>query len=398
MAIFIPFFILLVVAAFFYYRKNIKIQIIKLKESKQLCSTILENVNAYILLIGNDFIVEQTNYYKLTQTEQSEIPKRVGELLNCTNAIDSGECGTHEACTECPVRNAITQAFQNKQNFKNLEAPMQLYTSDKNDYIYCEVSVSGTYLHIDNKEKILLTIHDITHLKQIQTELVQAQKQAEQSNRLKTTFLANMSHEIRTPLNAIVGFSDLLINANSKEEKETYSQIIRENNETLLQLINDILDLSKIESGNIKFNFSKVNLNLLINELQITYQQKTDQVEIIADLPAYEITLFTDSVRIMQILCNFLNNALKFTPKGSIRIGLQKRDDEVYFYVKDTGIGIPFEKQGEIFNRFVKLNDQKQGFGLGLAICEMIVKKLNGSIGVESEPGKGSTFWFTLPL
>ncbi|KEJ85092.1 hypothetical protein HMPREF1002_04785 [Porphyromonas sp. 31_2] len=207
-----------------------------------------------------------------------------------------------------------------------------------------------------------------------------------------------MSHEIRTPLNAIVGFSGLLAVTENMEDKEEYINIINSNNDLLLQLINDILDLAKIEAGTLEFVDSDVDVNQLFSDIEQSSRLKAQdgvQVCFVEKIP--NCILRTDRNRVSQVITNFINNAIKFTTQGSILFGYRRRDDELYFYVKDTGCGIAKDKIGQVFTRFVKLNSFVQGTGLGLSICQMIIKRLGGDIGVESEQGKGSTFWFTLP-
>lgn len=247
---------------------------------------------------------------------------------------------------------------------------------------------------------ILLSIEwDITEMERMKRELLVAKEKAETSDQLKSAFLANMSHEIRTPLNAIVGFSSMLQEADNPEEKLQYVTIIEENNKRLLQLISDILDLSKIEAGTFDFTFEKVNAKRLCNELYQAMQMRTSpQVELrlSPDLPDLQLT--SDKSRLYQVLSNFVVNALKFTSEGSITISYQIKGKEAKFSVEDTGIGIEPEKQTAVFNRFVKLNNFIPGTGLGLSICQSIITQLGGKIGVDSEPGKGSCFWFTHPL
>ena len=221
------------------------------------------------------------------------------------------------------------------------------------------------------------------------------------SDRLKSIFLSNMSHEIRTPLNAIVGFSELLVNTDDPKDKEEYMAIINRNNELLLQLISDILDLSKIEAGTLEFIYDMVDINEMLRGLEMSYRQKIAEhpgIDISFTSHMDECVVYTEKNRVMQVISNFLNNALKFTREGHIHFGYEEQENGLRFFVSDTGKGIPVEKQGEIFKRFVKLDSFTNGTGLGLAICQTIVRKLGGEIGVYSEEGKGSTFWFTLPV
>ena len=239
----------------------------------------------------------------------------------------------------------------------------------------------------------------ITNRKKMEQELMTAKELAEESNRLKSAFLANMSHEIRTPLNAIVGFSGILASTEEEEEKQEYVSIIENNNTLLLQLISDILDLSKIEAGTLELNYSNIELNELMRELERGFllRVKTDAVKLEFVEPAGPCMAYTEKNRLSQLMINLVTNAIKFTEKGSIRFGYEMRENELYFYVTDTGCGIPKDKQQNIFGRFVKLNSFAQGTGLGLSICKTLMDHMGGRIGVESEEGKGSTFWFTLP-
>ena len=239
----------------------------------------------------------------------------------------------------------------------------------------------------------------ITNRKKMEQELMTAKELAEESNRLKSAFLANMSHEIRTPLNAIVGFSGILASTEEEQEKQEYVSIIENNNTLLLQLISDILDLSKIEAGTLELNYSNIELNELMRELERGFllRVKTDAVKLEFVEPAGPCMVYTEKNRLSQLMINLVTNAIKFTEKGSIRFGYEMRENELYFYVTDTGCGIPKDKQQNIFGRFVKLNSFAQGTGLGLSICKTLMDHMGGRIGVESEEGKGSTFWFTLP-
>ena len=242
--------------------------------------------------------------------------------------------------------------------------------------------------------------YDITELKETESKLIDAKEKAETADRLKSAFLANMSHEIRTPLNAIVGFSCLLVQEENPEEREQYMAIVEENNELLLQLISDILDLSKMEAGTFDFVERELDVNLLCEDMVRVMKLKAKPgVEVVFDRHLPECVIASDRNRLNQVIANFINNAIKFTAIGSIRLGYDRIDaGHLRFYVADTGIGIMQEKQAEIFDRFVKLNSFVHGTGLGLSISKSIVEQLGGTIGVESEPGKGACFWFTLPI
>ena len=373
----------------------------KLEHTNHVASAILKNVHAFILLINNDFKVLKTNYYQQTGTRKGPEEKRVGDLLQCCNALSAeGGCGTHVYCGSCPIRQAIRQAFEQRRGFTNLEATLNMVTSE-NQTVACEAVISGSYFLLNEEENMVLTVHDITHLKQVERELKVAKEKAENADIAKSAFLANMSHEIRTPLNAITGFAEVMGSANTEEEKTQYQEIIKMNADLLMQLVNDILDMSKIEAGTLEFVYSTVDINLLLSDLQRLFQMRINdaggKVQIIAEPSLSSCLIQTDRNRVAQVISNFVGNAIKFTREGNIRIGYEAKDTELYFYVKDTGTGIPAEKMSNVFGRFVKLNKDQKGAGLGLSISQTIVGKLSGQIGADSIEGEGSTFWFTLP-
>ena len=373
----------------------------KLEHTNHIASAILKNVHAYILLIDNDFKVLKTNYYQLTGTQKGLEEKRVGDLLQCRNALSAeGGCGTHAYCGSCPIRCAIRQAFEQRRGFTDLNATLNVLTSEKKS-VECDAVISGSYFLLNEEENMVLTVHDITQLKQAEKQLALAKEKAENADLSKSAFLANMSHEIRTPLNAITGFAEILASANTEEEKAQYQEIIKMNADLLLQLVNDILDMSKIEAGTLEFVYTKVDINLLLSDLRQLFQMRVNDaggnIQIIAEPSLPSCSIETDRNRVAQVLSNFTTNAIKFTQEGTISIGYEARDTELYFYVTDTGAGIPADKLPEVFGRFVKLNKDKKGTGLGLSISKTIVNKLEGQIGADSVEGKGSTFWFTIP-
>lgn len=243
---------------------------------------------------------------------------------------------------------------------------------------------------------LLVMLNDITEQRQDQLALMKVQE----ADKMKNAFIANMSHEIRTPLNAIVGFAHLVTETTNASEQREYFSIINKNCDLLLKQINDILDLSKIESGRLNYNVSEVELRDICQEAYVVQSLKmTSDVALLYNSVAMpSVRLWIDPHRVEQVLLNLLSNAIKFTSKGFISLFYEVEDMFVRVSVMDTGIGISEEKLESVFERFVKLDDFYQGAGLGLPICKMIVELLGGEIGVRSELGKGATFWFTLPL
>jgi signal transduction histidine kinase/ABC-type amino acid transport substrate-binding protein/PAS domain-containing protein len=299
-------------------------------------------------------------------------------------------------------REKVKELFQqlNKGELETFSTQRKvLATASKNTPSY--VVNDGIPLK-DEKGKIIGYFgmcRDITSLIEIQNRLEEEKEKAQQADKLKSTFLANMSHEIRTPLNAIVGFSNLLQDVDDPQERINCTNLINTNSELLLRLINDILDLSKIESGIIEFHREDFDLSQLFDEFASTLRQreKNPNVKFISENPYQSCTVHTDRNRVAQILTNFTTNAIKYTPSGSIKIGYNYVNDGIRIYVEDTGIGIAKEKQSRIFQRFEKLDNFAQGTGLGLSICKAICDASNADIGFDSTEGKGSTFWVWIP-
>ena len=375
----------------------------KENELKKL-ALVLQNINAYFLLIDKDFVVCDTNYYYLNRLpiQVGGVTKRVGDLLHCRNAIAAGECGQHEQCKLCCIRASIGKAFYKKASFKNLEASMKLLSEDEMTVTPCDVSVSGTYLNIHGQDYMVLTVYDVTELKNVQRLLTIEKEHSISAEKLKSAFIANMSHEVRTPLNAIVGFSDLLkdLDAFSPEEVKQFVETININCTLLLALINDILDLSRIESGTMDFKFGAFNLAFIMQEVHESQRLSMPRdVELRIEIPEGEDKLvITDSVRLKQVVNNLINNAKKFTVTGSITFGyVTNREGYTTIFVEDTGSGISEDAQKHIFERFYKEDSFTQGAGLGLSICQTIVDRLHGSISVSSELGKGTRFEVVIP-
>ena len=312
------------------------------------------------------------------------------EGKKCWQALYKDKTGE---CEFCPKKHLIDENGQ----------PTKVYSWDyQRPFDKCWFRVfSAAFAWIDGQIAHVITSVDINHQKTIEEELRVAKEKAEKADISKSAFLANMSHEIRTPLNAIVGFASLLVESDDKKERQDYVDIMQENTELLLQLISDILDLSKIEAGTLDFTMDHLDIKSFCEDIMRNYDIKEDKpvpVLLAPDLPEYYI--YTDKKRLMQVITNFINNALKFTNEGQIMLEYRHKaeSNEIEFAVTDTGMGIAPDKVDQVFDRFVKLNSFSKGTGLGLSICRSIIEHLGGTIGAESEIGVGSRFWFTHPL
>lgn len=263
----------------------------------------------------------------------------------------------------------------------------------------CDQMLVRDYRPEEGVIEIIGINYDITGMKQLEAELIKAKEQAEALEQLKSSFLANMSHEIRTPLNAIVGFADLLTVTDDPGEKAEYNQIISTNSELLLRLINDILNLSKIEAGFIDRKVEAFDFVPYFNDLCASARQRMTrpEVELICENPYSRCVVRLDKNRVGQVVLNYATNAIKYTPKGFIRMGYEYVAGGLRFYVSDSGIGISKEKQQRVYQRFEKLDEFAQGTGLGLSICKAITEAAGGKVGFETEEGKGSTFWSWIP-
>lgn len=329
------------------------------------------------------------------------------ELKHCTDNEDALEVPEEQYFSKIHKddRGRVEAAYSALIAGKVAKIREEYRVLDKSEhhYSYEWVEAQATVDQRDKNGKPLSLVGSsvvITTRKQMELALRDAKEHAEESNRLKSAFLANMSHEIRTPLNAIVGFSNILASTEAEEEKREYINIIENNNTLLLQLISDILDLSKIESGSMEFAYLEFDLNALMRGLEQTFCLRLTSSKVKIEFDEYlpECCIRSEKNRLTQVITNLLNNALKFTKEGTIRFGYHLLEkDSLYFYVSDTGCGIDADKKDAVFERFVKLNNFVQGTGLGLSICKTIVERMGGKIGVESEVGQGTTFWFTIP-
>lgn len=355
-----------------------------LQQSQRTMQKVLDNINANIFVSDYDTLkVIFAN--KPFREEAGEVPANA-ECWRMLNA------GLENGCKHCPKPKLLDA----NRKFTGVHFWEDYNPVTKRWYTIQSMAIKW----LDGRWAIMELATDITTRKQVELELIQAKEKAEESDRLKSAFLANMSHEIRTPLNAIVGFSNLLAETDEAELRHVYMSLAQENNELLLNLISDILDISKIEAGMIDLVMGRVDVPQLCREVIATFSHKKrdSAVELRFDENSPQIVIDADKNRIVQVLSNFLTNALKFTTKGSITLSYSLEDEnQVRFCVTDTGKGIPDEQKHEIFNRFVKLDSFVQGAGLGLSICQSLVNRMGGKIGVESREGEGSCFWFTHP-
>ena len=341
---------------------------------------VLNNINSGLAYIANDYIVQWENISLCSKSLSYEAYKK-GEPCYLT---------AHNRTTPC--ENCVMQRARKSGQVESI-----LFNLDNKHVI--EVFATPIFNEQGDVDGVVIRVDDVTERQHMIGELEKARSRAEQSDKLKSAFLANMSHEIRTPLNAIVGFSDLLMVTEDQEEKEEFIQIINANNELLLKLINDILDLSKIEAGSVELKYENFDLAVYFNELAASMHRRVvnPQVRLVPVNPYETCTVRLDKNRLAQILTNFVTNAIKYTSKGTIEMGYEKIDENIRLYVRDTGIGIPEDKKDKVFHRFEKLDEFAQGTGLGLSICKAIVEACRGEIGFESEFDKGSLFWAILP-
>lgn len=340
---------------------------------------------AHFNVLTRDGYAQDTWYRNLGEKEGTPMPQVIGVY---THVVPEDQA---------VLKNFVREVKEGKATSLRKEVRV---CRENGKYTWTSINVMvRDYRPQDGIIEMLCINYDITPLKETEQKLIIARDKAEELDRLKSAFLANMSHEIRTPLNAIVGFSSLLAETDSRNERQEYIKIVQENNELLLQLISDILDLSKIEAGTFNFVYTNVDVNETCAEIIKSMSMKVSKgVELIFEEPFPECYIYTDKNRFTQVISNFINNALKFTQQGSITLGYEQvSHQKIKFYVRDTGMGIPEEKQKSIFERFVKLNTFVQGTGLGLSICKSIVSQMGGEIGVDSTEGVGSCFWFTHP-
>ncbi|WP_456086716.1 ATP-binding protein [Parabacteroides sp.] len=385
------------------YIRNVSDIVEKEKENRSLTHQLSESRSMMELALHNSHIATYSFNFELFRACDKEHCNHCFQFYGVNNHLLERNryiCRSLSVLRHPEDRQDFFLLF-NEIRDKDLEEYSVNFRLKSDDGNYRSYEVIGKAFEKDKEGKTNLIVGCvIDNQKHVEYEesLIKAKEKAENADLLKSTFLANVTHEIRTPLNAIVGFSDLLSQEEDPELRESYTNLIKANNELLLNLVNDVLDISKIESDMLTFNYADNHLPSVMHDIYKTMQFRVpESVTLVLD-PCPEITLNMDKNRMMQVLINLLTNAAKYTETGSIRFGCGIREDFVHFYVTDTGSGIPESELGNIFGRFVQLKGYKQGIGLGLAICKGLVTKMGGTISATSKVGKGSTFNFTLPL
>ncbi|MDH6343600.1 signal transduction histidine kinase [Parabacteroides sp. PFB2-12] len=356
----------------------------------------IQEFEAYFSMIAN---LAKVGYFKwnLTTKEGFGISQWFTSLGKPANSLMTDDLADMYSQLHPEDFEAIKHFYDKAASGRTQSFEKEIRVIEKNKVRWLRCTLTSKKDPVNGHIELIGVSYDITELK----EMILAKDKAEALDRLKSAFLANMSHEIRTPLNSIIGFSDLLVETQDEDEKREYISIIRHNNDLLLKIVSDVLDLSNIESGTMVFEKREVSVRKLCGEVVRLFNAKEIPPGIEMKMePLYEDhVIYTDADRVKQVLENFVTNSLKFTKRGSITLGCEhQEDDTLLFYVKDTGIGISPEDIDSIFERFVKIDSFAQGTGVGLSICKSLIEGMGGTIGVDSEPGKGSCFWFTLPI
>ena len=371
----------------------------EIKTSEALFNFILQHIKSYILVIDKDFIVKNTNYYAITDSQNFRQPKRVGELLNCINSLSKG-CGNGELCKTCPIRQAITEAFKTKKDFSNLEATINLCQSDKKT-LKCNVTVSGSYMNIHNYPEMLITIHDITELKQAQIRLQDALAKTERIEKSKFSFLEKLSNEINDQLNCILGWTNLISTDKTltSNQQNEYMNLIYEHSDQLSHVVNDVLRLARIDAHKIDLQMATFCLHEFCRDIILLRMNNTHpNVELYLEGGSPNLLVYTDQQKLYQVILNLLSNAQKFTNKGHIKLtySVDEKQNMVNFTVEDTGSGMPPRIHTYLFERFYKANTFTDGPGLGLSICKAYIEAMGGTIQFTSSEGRGTRFHFSI--
>ncbi|MFQ3579808.1 MAG: ATP-binding protein [Bacteroidales bacterium] len=381
----------------------------KLLENEHLLQKIFDHAPVIMLLLNENFEIEKINQNGLNISglqEKEVIGKQVGEVFHCyTCSKNDGNCGKTEECKNCSIRNSLIRTFETGQDI--IKEETDIFIIQSKIITHHTVLISTSLMEFSSSKYLLVTFDDISERKRMEKELTLAKNRAEESDKLKLAFLANMSHEIRTPMNGIVGFAEMLATKDFPQEKrERFAKIISNSSRQLLAIVNDILDVSKIETGQIEIVETEQSLFKILEHLKTFYTPLAEEKKInfiIKNLlPETADNIFCDKTRLLQIFNNLIGNAFKFTEHGYVELECRKNKALLEFSVKDTGIGIPLNMQSKIFERFrqadIGINRKYGGTGLGLTICKSLIEKMGGSIRVSSIEGMGATFTFTLPF
>ncbi len=379
-----------------------------IRREKNNLKNVLEALPQAICIVDSKLYIKWTNgaFFNVFGIDREDITDvRFGDITNCLNSYENG-CTEGEKCLVCKIRKAMKKAFQREKSGNN--TILQHVISKGSNLVTLWLRVSFIPLASLNENQRLMVIEDITQQKEYEGKLQKSKEAAEAANRLKSEFLANMSHELRTPLNGIVGMANLLLLSELTEDQKEDAEMIKSSAFELLQIINDILDISKIEAGKLKIVTIEFDLNHLIEDTAKLYAKIASNKNLGFSsmvAPGIPKILTGDPNRLRQILNNLISNAIKFTNKGEISLNVEmqsrtERSVTLKFSVSDTGIGISDKNKDRLFKRFSQVDGSKTrrygGTGLGLAISKQLVELMHGSIGVSSEAGKGSTFYFTL--
>lgn len=379
----------------------------KLKENEQLLSLVFDQVPFFMMIVDNQLDIIKMNKAGLEAAGKGEsnIPgDRFGAIFNCVRAAKSEQgCGYHHKCQECGIRNSMKKTLETGESCTKVESELLVMSGE--GFTVHTVLVSTAEILTNGSRNILLTIDDITNRKKMELDFKIAKEMARKAEQLKSSFLANMSHEIRTPLNSIMGYAELLKRKTLSEEKRNkFIDIINTSGKQLVNVVTDIIDISEIETNQVELYPDRIEMDEFLEEIYYYYQRNLKKnIKLIVEKNNSNQFLNIDSARLKQIINHLMDNAIKFTDSGKVTMGYTlKNNNSLEIYIKDTGIGIPKDIQETIFEQFCQADGSYTrkygGTGLGLTISKKLIELMGGKIRVESEPGRGSIFSFTLPV
>lgn len=368
---------------------------------KMIIETMVRNSNAYIILINKNFHVIKSNFHISTSGIKSSDVKLLGEIVN-TNIDVNDPTSDKMLCKNSKIRQSIESSYNNMCDFNGVKEEVVIHLSDnKVNKKRCIVEISGTHVNINDENMLLITMYDITDIIKSFEELRKQKTRNEELYRKKAAFLSNMGHDIRTPINSIIGFTDLISSAESDEERLEFTKIVSSNSYVLLQMVNDIIDLAKIEANLMKLSYTEIDARSILKELEnnpIT-TSKNDNVDIVYVRNGETVSFLGDKNRVMQVLINFVMYAIKHTESGTINYGYRIQRDSIYFYVNGTADLISNNNTSAIFNGFSEFcKNTNSNPNISLSICQTLTTMMGGEIGADSDSDEGTTLWFVLPL